>query len=78
MEKTVDLTKICEKIYQKVLQEVVEASQSNSINEILKKYGLEDEVEYSYYDINNSKILIVGDSRVSKDDRIRVGLYKIT
>ena len=63
-----DLTELSEKIYQKVLKEVVEASQNNSINELLKKYGLEDEIEYSYYDLNNSKILVVGDSRVSKDD----------
>lgn len=64
----IDLTELSEKIYQKVLKEVVEASQTNSINELLKKYGLEDEIEYSYYDLNNSKILVVGDSRVSKDD----------
>ena len=64
----IDLTELSEKIYQKVLKEVVEASQNNSINELLKKYGLEDEIEYSYYDLNNSKILVVGDSRVSKDD----------
>ena len=64
----IDLTELSEKIYQKVLKEVVEASQTNSINKLLKKYGLEDEIEYSYYDLNNSKILVVGDSRVSKDD----------
>lgn len=68
----IDLTELSEKIYQKVLKEVVEASQTNSINELLKKYGLEDEIEYSYYDFNNSKILIVGDSRVSKDDLIGI------
>lgn len=67
-----DLTELSEKIYQKVLKEVVEASQSNRIDEILKKYGLESEIEYPYYDINNSKILIVGDSKVSKDDLVGI------
>ena len=31
------------------------------------KYGLNDEIEYPYYDINNSKILVVGNSVVNKD-----------
>ena len=64
----IDLTELSEKIYQKIIKEVVEANQTNSINELLKKYGLDDEMEYSYYDINNSKILVIGNSRVSKDD----------
>lgn len=68
----IDLTELTEKIYQKVLKEVVEANQNNSIDKILKKYGLEDEIEYSYYDHNNSKILVIGDSRVNKDDLIAI------
>lgn len=71
MEK-IDLAELAEKIYQKVLKEVAEASQTNNVSEVLKKYGLEDEIEYTFYDLNNSKILVVGDSRVSKDDLIAI------
>ena len=70
--ENVDLSELSEKIYQKVLKEVVEASYNNRINEVLLKYGLQDEIEYSYYDINNSKILVVGDSRVNKNDLIGI------
>ena len=46
--ENVDLSELSEKIYQKVLKEVVEASYNNRINEVLLKYGLQDEIEYSY------------------------------
>lgn len=72
MNNSIDLVKLSEKIYQKVLQEVTQASAENRIDELLIKYGLNDEIEYSYYDINNSKILVVGDSRVSIDDLIGI------
>lgn len=72
MGTSVDLVKLAEKIYQKVLKEVAEASSENKINELLIKYGLEDEIEYSYYDINNSKILVIGNSQVNKDDLIGI------
>lgn len=70
--ENIDLSELSEKIYQKVLKEVVEASYNNKISEVLEKYGLQDEIEYSYYDINNSKILVVGDSRVNKNDLIGI------
>lgn len=72
MENKIDLIELSEKIYQKVIKEVTEASYNNNIEEILKKYGLQDEIQYSYYDINNSKILVVGDSRVNKNDLIGI------
>lgn len=72
MENKIDLIELSEKIYQKVIKEVTEASYNNAIEEVLKKYGLQDEIQYSYYDINNSKILVVGDSRVNKNDLIGI------
>lgn len=72
MENKIDLIELSEKIYQKVIKEVTEASYNNRIEEVLKKYGLQDEIQYSYYDINNSKILVVGDSRVNKNDLIGI------
>ena len=72
MANSIDLIELSEKIYQKVLREVTEANAENKIKEILIKYGLVDEIEYPYYDINNGKILVVGDSRVSKNDLIGI------
>ena len=66
----IDLVELSEKIYQKVIREVTEANQNNQIEELIKKYGLEDEIEYSYYDMNKSKILVIGGSMVNKDDLI--------
>ena len=67
-----ELTLILEKVYQKLVKEITEASYENKIEEILKKYGLQDEIEYPYYDIKNSKILIIGDSLVDKNDLINI------
>lgn len=67
-----DLTIILEKVYQKLVKEIAEANVENRINEVLKKYGLQDEMVYPYYDIANSKILVVGDSAVSKDILINI------
>lgn len=67
MHNDYDLATISEKIYQKVLKEVTDAFYNDKINEVLLKYGLNDEIEYPYYDINNSKILVVGNSVVNKD-----------
>lgn len=72
MNNKIDLVKLSEKIYQKILQEVAQASAENRINELLIKYGLSDEIEYSYYDINNSKILVVGRSMIDKDVMIAI------
>lgn len=67
-----DLTIVLEKVYQKLVQEIAKANVENRIDEVLKKYGLQDEVEYPYYDIANSKILVVGDSAISKDMLINI------
>lgn len=67
-----ELTLILEKVYQKLVKEITEASYENKINEVLKKYELQDEIEYPYYDIKNSKILIIGDSLVNKNDLINI------
>ena len=67
-----ELTLILEKVYQKLVKEITEASYENKIDEVLKKYDLQDEIEYSYYDIKNSKILIIGDSLVDKNDLINI------
>lgn len=67
-----ELTLILEKVYQKLVKEITEASYENKIDEVLKKYELQDEIEYPYYDIKNSKILIIGDSLVDKNDLINI------
>lgn len=72
MERNIDLIELSERIYQKIIKEVTEASYENRIDEILKKYGLDNEIQYSYYDINNSKILVVGQSMVDKDIMIAI------
>ena len=70
MREEVSLLEIQEKIYQKVLREVTEAHYENRINEVLNKYGMQDDIEYLYYNRNNSKILVVGNSMISKDKLI--------
>lgn len=72
MREEVNLLEIQEKIYQKVLKEVTDAYYENRLNEVLNKYGLQDEIEYPYYDRNNSKILVVGNSMVSKDKLVAI------
>lgn len=72
MANSIDLIELSEKIYQKVLKEVTVAYSENKIDEILSKYGLTDEMDYPCYDISNGKILVVGDSRVSKSDLIGI------
>lgn len=67
MSNNMDLVTISQKIYEKVIKEVSQAYQDNKLEEVLIKYGLQDKVEYSYYDMNSAKILIVGDSAISKD-----------
>ena len=72
MNNVIDLNEIVEKVYQKVVQEITEAYNEKKLDEELKKYGLEDEIDYPYYDINNSKILVVGNSVVNKDILISI------
>lgn len=69
-----DLTIVLEKVYQKLVKEITEANYENRIDEVLLKYGLNDEINYPYYDIKNSKILVVGNSSVGKD--VLIGLAR--
>ena len=64
----IDLAELLKKIYQKLVKEVNAAYHNGNLDEILKKYELEDEVEHFYYDANNSKIIAIGDSRVNKNE----------
>ena len=63
-----DLVQVLEKIRQKLTKEVTDAYYNGNLNELLKKYGLEDEVEHFYYDTNHSKIIVIGDSRIDKNE----------
>lgn len=63
-----DLVQILEKIHQKLTKEVTNAYYNGNIDELLNKYGLEEEVEHFYYNYNNSKIILIGQSRVNKSD----------
>ena len=63
-----DLVQILEKIHQKLTKEVTNAYYNGNIDELLNKYGLEEEVEHFYYNYNNSKIIVIGESRVNKSD----------
>ena len=74
------LSEILERVYAKVAKEISEAYYDDSVDKILKKYGLQDEIEYNYYDSNNSKILVLGDLAVNKNDLVgkakRLGISK--
>ena len=63
----IDLVQLLKKIYQKLTKEVSDAYYSGNVEELLKKYGLEDEVEHFYY-TNHSKIIVIGDSRINKNE----------
>lgn len=62
-----DLVQILNKIYQKLTKEVSSAYYNGNIDELLSKYGIE-EVGHFYYNYNNSKIIVIGESRVNKSD----------
>lgn len=66
MDKNIDLAEILEKVYGKIAKEITVAYYNGEIDYILEKYDLKDKISYSYYDFNNSKILIVGNSMISK------------
>lgn len=63
-----DLVEILDKIYQKLTKEVTNAYYNGNIDELLNKYGIEEEVGHFYYNYNNSKIIVIGQSRVNKSD----------
>lgn len=62
-----DLVQILDKIYQKLTKEVSSAYYNGNIDELLSKYGIE-EVGHFHYNYNNSKIIVIGESRVNKSD----------
>lgn len=63
-----DLVQLLDKIYKKLSKEITNAYHNGNIDELLNKYGLEDEVEHFYYNCNNSKIIVIGESKISKND----------
>lgn len=70
----IDLSELSNKIWQKVMREVTEAYHNGNIEEVIKKYELEDNVESQsfYYERNIARIIVIGDSRVSKNDLEKV------
>ena len=72
MDKNIDLAEILEKVYGKIAKEITDAYYNDEIDYILEKYDLKDKISYSYYDCNNSKILIVGNSMINKDVMISI------
>lgn len=63
-----DLVQILDKIYQKLTKEVSSAYYNGNIDELLDKYGLKEEVGHFHFNYNNSKIIVIGESRVNKSD----------
>lgn len=64
-----DLVHILDKIYQKLTKEVSTAYYNGNIGELLSRYGFEEEaVGHFHYNHNNSKIIVIGESRVNKSD----------
>lgn len=72
MGKKIDLAKILEKVYSKIAKEITDAYYNDEIDFILTKYDLNDEISYSYYDFNNAKILVIGNSMISKDIMVSI------
>lgn len=66
-----DLVQLLEKIYEKLSKEITYAYHNDNLDEVLKKYELEDEeneIEHFYYDTNRSKIIVIGGSRIDKNE----------
>lgn len=72
MGKKIDLAEILEKVYSKIAKEITDAYYNDEIDFILTKYDLNDEISYSYYDFNNAKILVIGNSMISKDIMVSI------
>lgn len=71
MDNDLDLASILEKVYSKLSKEITNAYMNNELDEVLNKYGFEiEESKSNDYFVNNSKILIIGDSRIGIDDLI--------
>lgn len=64
-----DLVQILDMAYQKLTKEISSAYYNGRIDEVLKKYELEDETAgHFHYNYSNSKIIVIGESRVNKSD----------
>ncbi len=64
-----DLVQILDMAYQKLTKEISSAYYNGRIDEVLKKYELEEETAgHFHYNYSNSKIIVIGESRVNKSD----------
>lgn len=65
-----DLIQLRESVFQKITKELTNAYFNGTIDDFLEKYDLKEENtdESFYYDSNNAKIIVIGDSRISKSD----------
>ena len=60
-----DLSEILKMIFQKLTKEVTEAYYNGNLDGLLQKYGFEEDTESFAY-VDNSKILVIGDSAVGE------------
>lgn len=65
-----ELQELIEKALEKVQSEIIIANRCGYLDEVLKKYGLYEE-EYFPCEKRIAKILVIGQSSVSKDDLLR-------
>ena len=82
-----DLVQILDMAYQKLTKEISSAYYNGRIDEVLKKYELEEKTAgHFHYNYSNSKIIVIGESRViyckkewdwSKENWIWIRLWKI-
>ena len=57
----IDLVQLQEKVLQKITRELADAYSNGTVEDFLEKYDLKEESndESFYYDINNSKIIVI-------------------
>ena len=74
----IDLVQLQEKVLQKITRELADAYSNGTVEDFFEKYDLKEESndESFYYDINNSKIIVIGDSRISKSDMEGLAKHK--
>lgn len=65
-----ELQELIDKTIEKVQSEIIIANRCGYLDEVLKKYGLYEE-EYFPCEKRIAKILVIGQSSVSKDDLLR-------
>ena len=54
-------------LYGKIVSEVNKAFNENKVDDLIKKYGLEETEEYCYFNVSTSKILVLGDLACDKN-----------